>query len=213
MRLKKWIFSSTFVVMMVVIASVSMAQKENGNPGDDPALMGGKMEPAAMGGMMGRMDMKGMGGRMGCPMFGEMMEMNGANAIDMYLRHAGDLGLSDEQVTKLKDMKSAFMKETIEKAAKLQVGRIELRDLMEKDTADMAAIEKKVKENESLRTDLVLSSVKAVINARNVLTPEQRKDARKFLMGQKEGMKKMKGMQKGMPMGEPGSGKQKKHSM
>jgi Spy/CpxP family protein refolding chaperone len=204
MQSKKKIFGSAFIIIMAGIISISQSQVMSKSSEDSPA--GGKMKAGAKSGMMGQMGMNEMGGMMECPMCGNMMDgmgMQGESIVNHYLRHASDLGLSDEQVKKLKDIRTAFQKQAIELRAKIQTGMIDIRDLMDNDTVDMGAVEKQVRANESARTDLILATLKMHVDARNILTPVQRKEAEKF-----QGMMEMQGRQKGM-MGMPGMQKKK----
>jgi Spy/CpxP family protein refolding chaperone len=83
------------------------------------------------------------------------------------------LGLTDEQAAKLRTLHLETMKETILKGAKLKVTALELRDLIRNGALDESAIEKKVKELESLRCDLTLAHTRALLKAETFLTPEQ----------------------------------------
>jgi Spy/CpxP family protein refolding chaperone len=83
------------------------------------------------------------------------------------------LGLTDEQAAKLRTLHLETMKETILQGAKLKVAALELRDLFRNGTLDESAIEKKVKELESLRSDLTLAHTRALLKAEAFLTPEQ----------------------------------------
>ena len=103
--------------------------------------------------------------------------MMGRNIIGSYLRRADELGLTEDQVKKLKDRETAFLKETIDLRAKLQVAGIELRELLDQDTVNMNAVEKKVRANQDIAVNLILSSIRANVDAKNILTPDQRKKA------------------------------------
>jgi Spy/CpxP family protein refolding chaperone len=83
------------------------------------------------------------------------------------------LGLTDEQAAKLRTLHLETMKETILRGAKLKVAALELRDLFRNGTLNESAIEKKVKELESLRSDLTLAHTRALLKAQSFLTPEQ----------------------------------------
>jgi hypothetical protein len=125
-----------------------------------------------------------------CPMMGgrgmmdgRMMEMGDGGmmgeqgSIGIYLLCAGELGLNNEQVKKLKDRQSAFLKESIDLRAKLQVSRIELSELLDQDPVNMTAVEKKVRANQDLTATLILAAIRANQDAKNILTPDQRKKA------------------------------------
>ncbi len=84
------------------------------------------------------------------------------------------LDLSDKQKEALKAIKIRVTKETIRRRADLEIGRVELRELLDKDPVDMKAVEANLKKAEGLRTDLRLSHIKALQEVKAQLTPEQR---------------------------------------
>ena len=54
------------------------------------------------------------------------------------------------------------------------MARIELQDLLQNEEARLDDIEEKIRDIHSLEADLQIENVKSDIEARNVLTPEQR---------------------------------------
>ncbi len=86
-----------------------------------------------------------------------------------------ELGLDDKQKTEVKGIKSRVMKEMIKKSADEYIANIELRDLLDKDTVDMKAIEAKLKQIETIKTEMHLSLIRAREEVKSKLTPEQRK--------------------------------------
>jgi Spy/CpxP family protein refolding chaperone len=84
------------------------------------------------------------------------------------------LGLDEKQKEAIKEIKSRMMKDSIRKRADLEVARIELRDLLDKDQVDMNATEATLKKMASLQTDMRLSHIKAMQEIKTKLTPEQR---------------------------------------
>ncbi len=89
-----------------------------------------------------------------------------------------DLDLSDAQKEAIRDIKSREAKDTIRKRADIQIARIELKDILQKDAVDMRAAEAKLKQLEALRTDLRLSCIKTFEEIKAKLTPEQKKKLR-----------------------------------
>jgi Spy/CpxP family protein refolding chaperone len=85
------------------------------------------------------------------------------------------LGLSDKQKDAFKTIQSRATKDTIKKRADLELARVELRELLDKDSVDMSAVEASLKKGEAIRTDLHLSHIKAMEEIKALLTPEQRK--------------------------------------
>jgi Spy/CpxP family protein refolding chaperone len=90
------------------------------------------------------------------------------------LRHQQDLGLTDEQVTKLKALALDQDREQIRAHADVQVAERELRALVTDEKAELSAIEAKVKERGSFKAKLSFMRIKAKRDLYAVLTPEQR---------------------------------------
>ena len=87
------------------------------------------------------------------------------------LKHEKDIGLSAEQVTKLKEMQLNLDKNRIKMEADIQVAERELKALMEEDKTEMSAIESKLKQSEDVQIGLRLLSIKTRREAMALLTP------------------------------------------
>jgi Spy/CpxP family protein refolding chaperone len=83
------------------------------------------------------------------------------------------LGLTDDQVAKIKEVRRNYLKDTVMQTAKVRVAELELNDLLDDQKLDAAKIEKKVKDMESLRGELTLMRVRSLLKAAEFLTPEQ----------------------------------------
>ncbi len=127
----------------------------------------------------------GCAGKMG----GDMPKMEGMRDRHMGM-HGGEhrmwrglrgLGLDEKQKEAIKEIKSRVMKDTIRKRADIQVARIELRDILDKDVVDMNAAEAKLKQISSMMTEMRLSHIKTMEEVKARLTPEQRKKFRENL--------------------------------
>jgi periplasmic protein CpxP/Spy len=90
------------------------------------------------------------------------------------LRHETELGLTAEQVSKLKTLSLDFDRAKIKTEAEIMVAERELRALIHDETADLAAIEAKVKQSEGLQSGLRVAAIKTRREAWSLLTPEQR---------------------------------------
>ncbi len=101
------------------------------------------------------------------------------------------LGLTDKQMDALKAIRMKEAKEKIRKKADLELTRVDLRELLGRDSVDMIAVEANLKKAESLRTDLRLSRIRAMEDIKAVLTPEQRA---KFKEEMRTGFMKKEGM-------------------
>ena len=84
------------------------------------------------------------------------------------------LGLTAEQVNKIRTQSSAFTAQTIRGRADLQVKRLELADLLAADNPDRAAIDKKLREVNDARFADERAGIEHRLAMRDVLTAEQR---------------------------------------
>lgn len=90
------------------------------------------------------------------------------------LRHQQTLGLTEEQVTKLKSLALEQDLATIRARADVMVAARELRSLVSDEKTDLSVIEAKVNEQEGLEGKLRMIGIKAKREASAVLTPEQK---------------------------------------
>jgi Spy/CpxP family protein refolding chaperone len=140
---------------------------DHGGGGTGPAKMEGcPMMSGGGHGMMGGQGMMGGRGMMG----DRMME------VEHHLARVLDgLNLDEQQKKAIGEIRSTMKKETIRKMADIRIARIELSDLLLQDPQDMKAVEAKVRQLGSLRTDMHLSHIKTLESIKAKLTPEQRK--------------------------------------
>jgi Spy/CpxP family protein refolding chaperone len=95
--------------------------------------------------------------------------------ISLLLRNREKVGLSDEQVKKLEQLRTDFEKETIRKEADIRVAEIDLDNLLKAATPDMDKIEGKIREIERLRADLRIARIRAIEKGKALLSADQRK--------------------------------------
>ena len=121
----------------------------------------------------------------------EMMMHGGAgHLIRHLLKHEKDLGLSGDQVTKLKDMQLNLDKSRIKMEADIQVAERELKALTEDEKSEIGAIESKLKQSEDVQVGLRLLSIKTRRDVMALLMPDQRikqADHDKMMQGHKGG--------------------------
>lgn len=90
------------------------------------------------------------------------------------LMHQKEIGLSDDQVNKIKAIQMEMDKTRIRAEAEMEVSQRELHEMVRDDKADLAAIEAKLKQGANLEVGLHLAAIKAKREAMALLTPEQR---------------------------------------
>jgi Spy/CpxP family protein refolding chaperone len=103
-----------------------------------------------------------------------MMHSSAGHLIRHLLKHEKEIGLTAEQVVKLKDMQLNLDKTRIKSEADIQVAERELKALTEDEKSDLGAIEAKLKQSEDLQIGLRMTSIKARRDVLALLTPEQR---------------------------------------
>ena len=85
------------------------------------------------------------------------------------------LKLTDDQQTQIKKLHYDFQKKAIQDGSKIQLARLDLRQLISADPPDKASIEAKLKEVSDLQYQKKLDLVDHLFAVRAILTPEQRK--------------------------------------
>jgi protein CpxP len=96
------------------------------------------------------------------------------HALHSLLRHQKDLGLSDDQVSKLKTLAADYEKGRIKGEAEIKLAEVDVQALIHDEKAETSAIEAALKKSEGAHTALRLEQVKAMRATVGVLTPEQR---------------------------------------
>jgi Spy/CpxP family protein refolding chaperone len=112
-----------------------------------------------------------------------------------------DLALTPEQHKKLEDLQFTSEKETIQHRASLQILRMELFRLADSENPDRTAIDKKILEVTQEESSLLRSSIFTELNARTVLTAEQRTKFEQIMQNRIKGERIPSGV--GMPQGQP----------
>ncbi len=89
------------------------------------------------------------------------------------LKHQKEIGLTEDQVAKLKTIHLELDRTRIRTEAEVLVAERELATMVQDDKTDLATIEAKVKQSEALEVGLRLAAIKAKRDAMALLTPEQ----------------------------------------
>ncbi|MBS0155571.1 MAG: Spy/CpxP family protein refolding chaperone [Nitrospira sp.] len=116
------------------------------------------------------------------PHFGHDKRPNAADFIWHVLKAKERLGLSEEQETRLRATVVTFKKEDVRKTAEIELAEIDLHQLLHQPEkqAGYNEIESVVRRMYGLEADRRLASIRAVHDARSVLTPEQQKKVREL---------------------------------
>lgn len=119
-----------------------------------------------------------------------MMHSGTGHLIRHLLKHDKDIGLTADQVAKLKDIQLNLDKARIKTEADIQIAERELKALTDNDQSDLAAIETKLRQSEDLQVGLRMTSIKTRRDVMGLLTPEQRakeQSEHAKMMGQPKG--------------------------
>lgn len=103
-----------------------------------------------------------------------MMHSGTGHLIRHLLKHEKDIGLTGEQVEKLKDLQLNLDKTRIKAEADIQVAERELKALTDDEKSDLKAVEAKLKQSEDMQIALRMTSIKTRRDVLALLTPEQR---------------------------------------
>lgn len=103
-----------------------------------------------------------------------MMHSSAGHLIRHLLKHEKDIGLTSDQVTKLKDIQLNLDKTRIKSEADIQVAERELKALTDDEKSDLKAVEAKLRQSEDLQVALRMTSIKTRRDVLALLTPEQR---------------------------------------
>ena len=101
---------------------------------------------------------------------------NGKNLSDKEKieNFSGIPNLTEDQISKIKELRTERMKEVTQKQALLKEKRAHLKVLMTQDNPNQKEIDKTVNEINSLRGDLMKSRIDMQLKIRSLLTDEQK---------------------------------------
>jgi Spy/CpxP family protein refolding chaperone len=114
---------------------------------------------------------------MPCP----MEQMKGMREFrHPFMMHIESLKLGEKQREALREIENSVSKELIRKRADEQIAEIELRELLDKDTVDLKAVETKLKQIAVIKTETQLIVIKSMESMKAKLTSEQREMLKKI---------------------------------
>lgn len=150
--MKRIILALLLTVFFAVPAFSQMMDMPMMEHGDGPGMMGGMGGEGMMGDMMG-----------------------------MCLKHAEMMGLTDDQMNKMKPVHFEMQKKQARYKADLKIAKIELMEIMEVKDFDLEKATAGVKKIEGIKTAHHLEMFKAMKEMRAVLTDEQFKKMKKIM--------------------------------
>jgi len=126
---------------------------------------------------------------------GQMMDMDKMDdMMGMCLEHADKMGLSDDQIAKMKPAHREMQKKQARFKADLKIAEIDLMEIMEAKDFDLEKATSIVKKIADIKTAHHLEMLKQMKEMRTMLTDDQFKNMKKMMpmkMGEKKPAKKM----------------------
>lgn len=117
---------------------------------------------------------------------GEQDEQS-AHYLKHLLKHAKEIGLTSEQIGKLKALQLDFNRTQVRMEADIKIAGLELYALLEEEQAELSAIQAKVDQLKKVEGALLLAAIKGKRDAMAMLTPDQRAKDRAQLEKMKSG--------------------------
>jgi len=108
---------------------------------------------------------------------------------EFFLDQVDELGLNDEQVSKLTAIRNACRKDNIRAGAELKILRFDLDDLLNRADWSLPEAERLIRKKQTLEGDMLMRHLQAVAEARKVLSAEQLKKA--ATTGREAGLKEL----------------------
>ncbi len=99
-----------------------------------------------------------------------------------------EVGLSDEQLTKIRDIKFKTDKEVVKLRSDMELKEIDLREELSKDNPDMTKVEKLIKAKHAIMADIELAKVKEYTAVKKILSEKQIEKLKEIM---RERMRKM----------------------
>src|SRR4030042_2142246 len=112
--------------------------------------------------------------------------------VTLMLQNADKLGLSDEQIKKLYEIKRKYSKDIIKQDAEMKIAEIDLGALLKESEINLSEVKEALKKVENFKTQIRYLRIMAFVEARKILTDEQKKSLKKLM--EMRGAPWMKGM-------------------
>lgn len=132
-----------------------------------------------------------------------------AHYLKHLLKHAKEIGLTAEQISKLKSMQLDVNRTQARTEADIKIAKLELHALLEEEQAELSAIQGKVDQLKKAEGAFMLATIKGKRDAMAMLTPDQREKERAHREKMKSGGEGQRG---GMGGGGHGGSKGGDHA-
>ncbi|MBI3610221.1 MAG: periplasmic heavy metal sensor [Nitrospirae bacterium] len=100
--------------------------------------------------------------------------------VSFFIEHKEELGLTPDQVSRLKAVREGFRKTAARIGADLETAYEQFHDLMQEDEIKLAAVEAASKKIESLESERRIEFAKAIAEGKKALSKDQLKKAKEL---------------------------------
>ncbi|MBI3994962.1 MAG: hypothetical protein HY349_03175 [Nitrospirae bacterium] len=100
--------------------------------------------------------------------------------VSFFIEHKEELGLSPDQVSRLKSVREGFRKTAARLDADLQTAQEQFHDLVQEDEIKLAEVETASKKIESLENERRMEFTKAIAEGKKALSKDQLKKAKEL---------------------------------
>jgi Spy/CpxP family protein refolding chaperone len=97
------------------------------------------------------------------------------------LQNADKLGLSDEQRKQLDEIRTRYSKDIIKQDAESKIAEIDLQVLLKESEINLSEVKEALKKVENAETQIRYLRIMAFVEARKILTGEQRNSLKKLM--------------------------------
>ncbi|MDD2900265.1 MAG: hypothetical protein PHI31_16340 [Desulfuromonadaceae bacterium] len=101
--------------------------------------------------------------------------------LDQCVEHSGKMGLSDDQLSKMKPIHREMQKKQVRFKADVKIAEIEFAEIMDVKNFDFEKASAAVKKTEELKTAHHIEMLKGMKEARSILTDDQFKNMKKTM--------------------------------
>jgi Spy/CpxP family protein refolding chaperone len=93
--------------------------------------------------------------------------------VHQLLKFKDEVGLTDEQVTKIEKMQLVHSEYVVKKKADIKVSELKFAAYLKKDKINRSTVAKMIQEIGKKKTDLLIDNINYLLDVKEILTPEQ----------------------------------------
>jgi len=117
--------------------------------------------------------------------------------VEMIQKHQEEIGVTDNQMHQIEDLKTAFKKDTIRKEAEIDILEIDIHSLMHKEQVDVGAVYKLIDQKYEFKKAKTKKTVESFAQLKKIITKDQMAKLRSIIKDKMKGHHMSKGYRKG----------------